>query len=310
MDNEAAPGIDRIPAVVLLHTRVPRRSPVTVLYIISNAIAVAISNVLGGVAARRLPVPVVLVIAGVTSAALTFCFAVIAGGSGSSMGIVIGFAAGLVGGTALPLAYRAYAIGPVGVAASIIACTTTAILAIVGFASGEPLTPFRIVGLGLCGVAILLVARRPVPANRGPRASTVALALLAAVGFSGFVVLIDRAPQADGLWPLVAARGGVLAVASVMLLIMLRPGQPRPTLPTVNNPVTWLPLFAGILDSTANLFLVLALQSGDLILLAILAPVAPVLTALIGRIFLHEVLTRPQVLGLAVGAGAVVFAAL
>jgi len=166
------------------------------------------------------------------------------------------------------------------------------------------------IGLGLCRVAILLVARRPTSANRGPRASTVIFAILAAIGFSGFVLLIDRAPQADGLWPLVAARGGVLAVAILMLLVVLRPGQSRPALPTVNSLTIWLPVLAGILDATANLFLVLALQSGDLVLVAILAPVGPVLTALVGRIFLHELLTRPQVLGLAVGAGAVVFASL
>lgn len=282
----------------------------TIMFIVINAVAVTFSSVLGGVATRRLPLPIVLVIAGTSSAALALVFVWVTGAPSSPRGILIGFAAGLVGGAALPLAYRAYATGPVGVAASTIACTSTTILAIVGFASGEPLTPFRMVGLGLCAVAILLVAQRSGPAVSTHRASTLVFSLLAAIGFSCFVLLINRAPQADGLWPLVAARGGVLAIAIVLLIVMLRPGQPRPAVPTARSLTSWLPVCAGILDTTANLFLVLALQSGDLILIAILAPVAPVLTALIGRFFLREVLTGMQVLGLAVGAGAVLFAAL
>ena len=281
-----------------------------ILVIVGNAIAVSVSSVLGGVATRRLPVPIVLVVAGASSTALALGFALISGGAISATGIGFGFAAGIIGGTALPLAYRAYAVGPVGVAASTIACTGTAILAIVGFASGESLTRTRTIGLGLCAVAILLVTRRPASAHSSPRASTVLLALLAAVGFSGFVLLIDYAPKADGLWPLVAARCGVLVVGVVMFLVLIRAGQTRPTLPTLRRLTNWLPVLAGVVDAIGGVFLVFALQSGDLILIAVFAPVAPILTALIGKIFLHEVLSRLQILGLAVAAAAVVFAAL
>ncbi|MCY7413848.1 MAG: DMT family transporter [Salinibacterium sp.] len=282
----------------------------TIMFILINAIAVTISTVLGGVATRRLALPFVLFIAGVSAAAISLGFALATSGASSATGLYLGFTAGLAGGAGLSLAYRAYAIGPVGVPASTIACTTAAILAIVGFLSGESLTPFRMIGLALCGIAILLVAQRPAAGHRDHPASTLVFALLAAVGFSCFVLLIDRAPQGDGLWPLVSARAGVLVVASVMLLTVLRPGKTRPAAPTVRSIASWLAVFAGILDATANLFLLLALQSADLILVAILAPVVPVLTAVVGKIFLHEVLTRPQVFGLAVGAGAVVFAAL
>lgn len=71
-----------------------------------------------------------------------------------------------------------------------------------------------------------------------------------------------------------------------------------------------LPALAGALEAVANLALILALRTGDLILVAVLAPVAPVVTAIIGRVFLRESLNPVQIVGLAVAMAAIVSAAL
>jgi drug/metabolite transporter (DMT)-like permease len=67
---------------------------------------------------------------------------------------------------------------------------------------------------------------------------------------------------------------------------------------------------AGALDILGNVALVFALQTGDLLLLAILAPAAPIFTAIIGRVFLRELMTRWQILGLVVASAALVLASL
>lgn len=280
---------------------------ISVIFIVLNAISSATSNVLSGVAARTRPVPVVLAGAGLSSLAIVVVVAAITGGPASATGLSIGFAAGLIGGIALPVAYRAFAIGPVGVTASIVACTGTATLALVGIISGSPVTLARLAGLVLCLGAIILVTRRP-STGESRSAVGVTFAIAAALGFSAFVVLIDRVSESDGLWPLAAARVGIVVVAALLMTAWLTTRKSEPSI-RIRVADIRLPVLAGVLDAAANLMLVLALHTGDLVLVAILAPVAPVVTAIIGKAFLRESLSHSQLVGLALGVSAIVFAA-
>ena len=151
-----------------------------VVFVLINAVFVAASNVLGGVAARRLPVPIVVTIAGVTTIVVSLIVATVMPGTPSTTGLALGLLAGASAGVGLH--------------------------------------------------------------------------------FRGRHVLI--------------------------------------------------PVAAGVADILGNLFLVLALQAGDLVLLAILAPAAPIFTAIIGRVFLRELMTRWQITGLVVASGALVLASL
>lgn len=281
-----------------------------IVFALINAMFVAASNVLGGVAGRRLPLIVVVSIAGPTTIVLALIIAPLMPGSPSTLGLWVGFLAGLFGGAGLPLAYRAFAIGPAGIIGAMIAVVSTAWFVVVGVISGDPMSPLRAVGLVLCVLAILLVTYRP-PVD-GKRASVRGplLAAIAGTLFAGFVILVNAAPDADGMWPLVGARFGVTTVAMVLLGWMLYRQGPRRVAPHFTGRLVLIPVAAGAFDILGNLFLVLALQAGDLVLLAILAPAAPIFTAIIGRVFLRELMTRWQILGLVVASGALVLASL
>lgn len=281
-----------------------------VVYILINALFISVSNVMGGVAARRLPLAIVVAIAGPTTIVIALLLALIMPGAPSWPGFWIGFLAGLFGGTGLPVAYRAFAIGPVGIAGAVLAVVGTALLVLVGVITGDAITPLRGAGLALGLVAILLVTYRPPvdgvrPSLRGPL-----LAVVAATLFTGFIVTINTAPQADGLWPVVGARFGVTTIAMVLLAWMLYREGARTVGGHVRTRYVLVPMATGAADILGNLFLVLALQTGDLVLLAILAPAAPVFTAIIGRVFLRELMTKWQVLGLVVASAALVLASL
>jgi drug/metabolite transporter (DMT)-like permease len=269
-----------------------------------------VSNVLGGVAARRLPLIIVVAIAGPTTIVIALLIALVVPGTPSWPGFWIGFVAGLLGGSGLPVAYRAFAIGPAGIAGAVLAVVTTGLLVLVGALAGDAITPLRGAGLALGLVAILLVTYRPPvdgvqPSPRGPL-----LAIVAATLFTGFIVTINTAPPADGLWPVVGARFGVTTIAMVLLAWMLYREGARTVGAHIRGRYVLIPMITGAADILGNLFLVLALQAGDLVLLAILAPAAPVFTAIIGRVFLRELMTRWQVLGLVVASAALVLASL
>jgi len=283
---------------------------VAVVYLLINALFISVSNVMGGVAARRLPLIIVVAIAGPTTIVIALVLALVVPGSPSWSGFWIGFIAGLFGGSGLPVAYRAFAIGPVGIAGAVLAIVTTGLLVVVGVLMGDAITPLRGAGLALGLVAILLVTYRPPVDGRRASLRGPLLAAVAATLFTGFIVTINSAPEVDGLWPIVGARFGVTTIAMVLLGWMLYREGARTVGAHFRGRYVLIPMVTGVADILGNLFLVLALQAGDLVLLAILAPAAPVFTAIIGRVFLRELMTRWQVLGLVVASAALVLASL
>nr|WP_243739076.1 EamA family transporter [Microcella frigidaquae] len=159
-------------------------------------------------------------------------------------------------------------------------------------------------------LAILLVTYRPPVDGVRPNLRGPLLALVAGTLFTGFIVTINTAPAADGLWPVVGARFGVTTVALVFLVGMLIRTRGRLLPHRLTGRMLLFPIAAGVTDILGNLFLVLALQTGDLVLLAILSPAAPIFTAIIGRVFLGERMTRWQILGLVVASAALILASL
>lgn len=281
-----------------------------VVYILINALFIAASNVMGGVASRRMPLIIVVAIAGPTAVVLALLLAALLPGTPSWPGFWLGFLAGLFGGIGLPIAYRAFAIGPVGIAGAVLAVVGTALLVLVGVLTGDAITPLRGAGLALGLVAILLVTYRPPVNGVRPSLKGPLLAVIAATLFTAFIVTINTAPQADGFWPVVGARFGVTTIAMILLGWMFYREGARTVGGHFRTRYVLFPMATGAADILGNLFLVLALQAGDLVLLAILAPAAPVFTAIIGRVFLRELMTRWQVLGLVVASAALVLASL
>lgn len=203
-----------------------------------------------------------------------------------------GIAAGLAGGIGLAAFYRALAIGQMGVNAPIAAVLTALFPVIVAFREQGLPTTLQFGGFALALVGIWLLASPP---GQTARPKGIGLAIVAGLGFSGFLVCSRLAGTRSLFWPLVAAR-----VASVVLMVMI----------VAVSRVEWHPdrkslaymVIAGILDSTGNALFVAATQHGRLDAAAVLSSFYPASTVLLARFILKERISPLQ------GAG--IFAAL
>ena len=267
-----------------------------------NALAVALGNVFAGIAGRRLPIPLVLACASPVSLGVSVIFATLGTSEWSAKGVSLGLIAGVLGGLGLLAAYRALAIGPVGMASAILAASATCLVGGVGLVLDGNGGPLTLVALCLCVVAIVLVSVDYRPAQI--RFTALLYATLGGIGSGLFVIVMNATDPADGWGPLVAVRVGVLGVAAVFLLAMwpVIRREVRSSVPTRS----WiLAALAGAMDALGNVTLILALAYLDLTTVAIVAATTPAIAAVIGWVALRERLRMTQQAGISLAVGAI-----
>ena len=195
--------------------------------------------------------------------------------------------ASLCGVSGLAAFYRGLATGAMGVVAPISAAAAV-VPVVVGLAIGERPHPIQAVGIALAIAGVVLAARE----ESGASAAGAGLAVIAALGFGGFFVAIDRASDQDVLWALTVSRGFSFAVLACAALA-LRPGLPRSPRALRDLAVV------GFLDTGANLLFALATTEGLVSIVAVLGSLYPIVTVLLARVFLEERLHVLQRVGAA-----------
>ena len=198
-------------------------------------------------------------------------------------------AAGVSGAVGLGALYRGLATGRMAVVAPVSAVLAAAVPAAWG-ALTEGVPPgSKLLGFALALAGIWLVART---GGRDGDRRGIPLALLAGLGFGGFMVLMHAGAQGGTFWPIAAARGTSLAL--VLATALVRRGRWAPTgrgLP--------LALLSGALDAGGNAFFVLSGQAGRLDMAAVLASMYPASTIVLATLLLGERVTWPQGAGIA-----------
>jgi uncharacterized membrane protein len=180
-----------------------------------------------------------------------------------------GIAAGVAGGLSLTAFYIALSRGAMGASAAVsglLAATIPAALTLwqVGPPGRSPL-----IGFAMAAIAIWLIAANPAEdaadaASRAVARQTMALAILAGVGFGFYFIALKMASPAGVIWPMASARIGSLAVCSLMLLgLKLRPaktGEARLSLDLDRGVVVWA-LGTALLDTSGNLLFLAATRA-------------------------------------------------
>jgi drug/metabolite transporter (DMT)-like permease len=200
-----------------------------------------------------------------------------------------GSIAGLIGVVGL---YRGMAIGMISIVAPISAAGA-AIPVLYGIAHGERAAPIQSVGivLTLVGVACASLVKSEVGSGvRGRIGRGVGFAILAALGFGGFFVLIHEAAVQDVIWATTVQRLTSTLTLGVIALVI------RPALAVAPARLPRLVLI-GTLDTSANVLYALASTTGLISLAAVLASLFPVITVVLARVVLNERLTRVQSTG-------------
>jgi drug/metabolite transporter (DMT)-like permease len=256
---------------------------------LAASVSWGVGDFLGGVSSRRLRTLTVLAFAEVAGFVAIAAYVAAARDpfpGGESVLAAVG--AGLAGALGLGALYRGMAVGAIGVVAPVSAASA-ALPVVVGLARGERPGAVQLVGVVLVLAGVALVSRERGPA--GARlAAGVGLALVAALGFGLYFVLIDAASGDGAAWAVCISRGtatvGAFAVAVALGALRAR----REDLPVL--------AVIGVFDVSANALLAVALNEGFVSLVSVLSSLYPVITILLARIALRERVAPPQAAGI------------
>jgi drug/metabolite transporter (DMT)-like permease len=264
----------------------------------------------GGLATRRAPAGLVVLVAHVVSLLLLVALAA------SLHAPVLTHAqtwkallSGVVGGLGLMLFYQALASGLMGLTAALAGLITTILpvtLAIVS--TGWP-GGLKLAGFAVAGAAILMIAAAPAETQLGAKQFArreLLFGALAGIGFGLQLVLLHSSVDGNTGAPallraLTFSRVGGTAVA-LLAVIGARSGSRQHA---GSAGFLLLAATAGILDTLGNLFYMKASLAGRLDVAAVLSSLYPAGTILLAAWILKERTTRIQAFGIGLALAAV-----
>ena len=274
------------------------------------------SDFLAGVLAKRVS-PVLLALwSQIASGAVLLAVVLVSAQRPSFAGLLWGAAAGIVGAAGVLVFYRALVTGPTSLVAPL-AASGAALPVLIGITQGNaPGTPV-IAGLLVVLAGLVLasltgggadeVPSAPVPCKPRPeatpappaqpqRSKAVPLALLAAVCFGAFFLLLDRgssAAEGGELWATLGVQLGAFPTILGSSLV-IRGGRGLAV-----RPLTLLLAAAGVglLEVIGDSFLTYATALGELGVVSVLASLDPVVTVLLAQVIVMERLPRLQAAG-------------
>ena len=269
-----------------------------------SAVAFGVSDFLAGVGSRRLHFLWVTLLGQLTGAAIAWASLVWLHGSGPTPHAILwGAGSGLGSAVGTLALYRGYGRGEMAVAGPLSAIGAAALPSLIGILLGE-----RLDGLQLAGVVLALPAIWLMSASTGSIGlrirSGVVDGLFSGLGFGGMFTMLKLAGGGSGVWPIACGQ----TVAVLVLLIVVGVRRPPATSTSTSTPRgsgLRLALVAGAIGITATLLYFAAAQTGPLSIAAVLTSLYPGVTVGLAAALLHERPTRPQGIGLFLGAVAV-----
>lgn len=259
---------------------------------LASAFSWGVSDFLGGLQSRRLPVLGVLAVSQPAGLLLIALLIPVMGADPIPADkLAIAFLAGVASLGGLAAFYAAMAMGTVSVVAPIAALGVVVPVA-VGLIGGESPAAVQMVGLvpAMAGVVILSYEEDPEHAEVARR--SIALAVLAGLGFGIFFTGLDAAAADRPGWAILAVRvGGVSAVIVALLVV-------RPQLNRITTAFGVLVLI-GVFDVLANGLFAVASTKGVLPVVAVGGSMYPAFTVALAHLVLGERLAAVQWAGVA-----------
>jgi drug/metabolite transporter (DMT)-like permease len=223
-----------------------------------------------------------------------------------------GIAAGVAGGGALTAFYITLSRGAMGASAAVSGLLAAAIPALLTLYQQGPPGISPLLGFAVAAIAIWMIAASPADQTTGGSTrQTMALAMLAGVGFGFYFVALKLAGPAGVIWPMASARIGSLSICSLMLFgVSLRSAKKVAAPVRLNRTAVGWALVTALLDTSGNLMFVAATRAGRLDVASVLASLYPATTILLAALALGEWPSRRQALGMAAAVVAVALIAL
>jgi drug/metabolite transporter (DMT)-like permease len=197
--------------------------------------------------------------------------------------------------------FAALGAGPISVVSPLAAVLNAAVPVAVGVALGERPGQAASVGVVLALVAVMLVSREATVEGTKPYRFTPKVAWLTVLAGSAMglnLVFLHQAPHECKLWPLVFARLSATLVVFVTSAISKNLRMPS------GQPLK-LALAVALLDTCANVAMLLALHTWLLSLASILISLYPAATVVLAMVVLRERVSRWQGVGMVMAMGSV-----
>lgn len=268
----------------------------TVLLGLAAAAAWGAADFGGGHTSRRAPVlgvSLLLQPAGMIGAILV---ALLRGEQAPDAGaVLLGAVAGVFGVTGLINLYHGLAVGRMGVVAPITGLLAATIPVLFGLLR-DGLPPLAVMaGIGIALAAVVLVSAAP---GEPGRRSGAEFGLAAGLAIGIFNLMVSQAPAVSLFGTLAVVKvSSAVTVAAVVLVGRRAWRVSRAALP--------IALVVGVLDVAGNGLFVLSAQAGRLDIAATLSSLYPVVTVMLAATLLHERISRPHWLGIALAVIAI-----
>lgn len=261
-----------------------------ILLALASAVVWGSGDFAGGRAARRADVFQVLALSAVSGIVLlVVCAGLWREALPARQSVAWAAAAGVTGAVGIAALYRGLALGSAATVAPTAAVITAAFPVIVGAMTRGLPSVWQSVGFLIAMAGIWLVARSGSDADRP--ASALRLAVVAGLGFGGFLVLVARV-HADSVFLPLAVTRSVNFITALAILRARGVALPAPG----GHPVA---LLAGALDTGGNVLFLLARQHTRVDIASVLSSFYPIATVALARLLLGEPVTRTQWIGAA-----------
>jgi drug/metabolite transporter (DMT)-like permease len=272
-----------------------------VVFGLSSALFWGAGDFSGGLASRKQPAVLVVLIAQLIGTSLLIVAALALGEAfPPSDDIGIAAVAGAFGGLGLLLLYRAMSHGNIGVVAPVSGLTSALVPSVYGFFIDGAPDAQTLIGFGLAFAAVWLISGGAGAEHLSPRA--LAEPALAGAAFGLYLIFLNQATTDAVVWPVIIGR-----FASIALIALAAWRTRALRLPKRSD----LPLMAGagIFDSLGNTLFALAAQVGRLDVASVLSSLYPASTVSLAAIFLKERLGRMQWVGVGLALVAILLIA-
>ncbi len=248
-----------------------------------------ISDFVGGYASRRANPFLLTTITHVSGTSLMLLLAVLFHSPfPENHAIPWAIAAGVSGGVALAVFYRALSQGNMGLTAPVSAVLGAAVPTAFGiFTEGAP-GPLPIAGFLLAGIGIWLISRSE---GTDGKPHGIGTAFLAGIGFAGYFLCIKQAGGGSVFWLAGISRLAAFLTTGAIVLLTRQFG------PMDRTGIAW-GLTAGVLDVSGSAMFIFASQIGRLDAAVLISSLYPAITVLLARLFLEEHFSRWRVVGL------------
>ena len=252
----------------------------------------------GGFATKRNGMFAVAIASQASGLVLLLAVMPLLGGRFTHDALVYGVLGGACGGLGIVLLYHALSVGKMGVVSPITAVLAASLPVVAGMARGDRLSSWQLAGIVLALAAVVLISLSTEPDGRFEFSTAgVREAVASGLLLGGFYIFLALAGKTTGLYPLLFARSG-----SVALLLLIAGALRRGVIPATLLPLV---LFAGAIDMSANVLYVLSAYAGYLSIAAVLTSLYPASTVFLARFVLGERLANVQKIGVALALAGV-----